>query len=271
MWTIILASLSALLCFYLLFQLCSINNTKTTRRAANVQKMRHRMRIGIIFITFIQTISAFILSQRFQFNTTKISVQLRGLPKLGWLSFYIFIGCFLLQTCRLVSGSGDDAGKMKVRHLQIIFNTTLVLGYTICSIAVGVIDPLNSWKWVSYYLGMWSVFGGIVVCYLGNVLIKHIDMVPDIETTKRNSIISGTKFVSMICSICMILGGLYEIVLATTVLGNTGPYPIDGNDTVADISEAIHLGIPLLLATLLLFTTRKGKKKQDVRQTPLLR
>jgi hypothetical protein len=248
---------------------CCWDDRRHSRRHANVRKMRQRMRCVIILCCFVQSLCAVALSQQSPANAVSATsitfVQLRSIPELCWLSFYIFIVCFLLQTCRLISGSGDDLTTFKVRHLEVSLNVAALLGYIICSSISGATDHSDSWKWLSYFLGVLSVLVGLAVLVLSKWLISLLHMVPDVDTDKRETLIGKIRFIGVICAVFMVLRGAYGIVLATAVLGNTGPYPVAGssvNAVVVDLSTGCPMAFTLMLSAILLYGTTMKRREE---------
>lgn len=270
MFTIITSVLSLLLFLFLILQHCQ-QQPPQNKREAILAKTRHVVRLYIALVSLTQSIAGFILAQqrtRIQ-DISTLSIQLRKLPELGSISLYFFVGCYLLQTSRLVSGTGDDSGRIKVRYIQMVGNVILYLGYIACS--------CYSWRILFLYVGSVSLLGGCAVVGLGRWLTSLVHMVPDLPPAKRGALIFRTKLISVAVALGLFLPGVYDILVFSSLFKNKGPYPVSGNMTSITVATADLLdAVPMLLlivmmSSLLLITTSTTKARATNAGTRLIR
>ena len=276
--TIITSTLSFLLFLSLTFQSCVLNRSSTNTREAILNKSRQYLRYVMAFLCLLQTICGYLLA--FKPSTESASpesIQLRKLPELATVSLYMFIGCYLLQTCRLVSGTGDDSGRIKVRYMQMGGNALLYIGYFMCTFASAAADEKDTWRYLSVYLGSLSILGCVIVVGLGRWLISLIHMVADLPPLIRETMITRTMIITVACAAGLLLPGAYDVVLGSCVLGNTSPYPVVGNmssisSTTVDVWDSMPMIFVLLVMCCLLTTTLATNQTPPMgNTTPLMR
>ena len=266
-WTLASSIISLLVSLILSTQQCCSHRPRSNR-AANLSRMRNLLRYICAFVCLVQGVAGLITSQcHLSSIPAVLMTNVRSIPQLASLSLCGSIGFYLLQCCRLVSGTGDDSGRLKVRYIQIGSNVTLYVVYLVCAIASAVVDPQSTWRWMSYLLGISSLIGAVALVLVGCWLLSLIKFVPDLESSKRDAIISRTKKLVMVTVFLLALRGFYNVILATSLLGNVGPYPVRGdvasiNPVIVDLAEAGPMIITFLLMMALLYITSKKKKKK---------
>lgn len=277
--TAITSTLSFLLFLSLFFHRIYCQSPPRNNREAILAKSRQYLRYLIMFLCLVSSICLLLLAMKpINESTSTISIQLHKLPELFSISMYIFIGCYFLQTSRLVSGTGDDSGRIKVRYLQSGCNCLLYVGYLICTIASTTANEKNTWKYLSIFLGVISIIGGFIIIGLGRWLTSLVNMVPDLPTLIRETMISRISIITSACAVGLFLPGLYDVLLGSSVLGNEVPYPISGNissisSTTVDIWNSIPTLLLLVIIFCLLRITSSNKKKAttNAAQAPLIR
>jgi hypothetical protein len=185
---------------------------------------------------------------------------LQSAPALLALTFYTFVGVYFVHVARLVAGSGgareDAAGAggagggaggaaaapTQTRVYAFFANGLAYGGYGLL-LAVALAfhrADASLWRWHACFLAAVSLGGGLAFLFLGGQLRRLLLGVPGMSRARRAAMVSRTSACTAIASAALVSRAVYGMLLASSLLGNDGPYPIR-NLTVTNLTTQAEL------------------------------
>ena len=236
---------------------------------------------------------------------------LQSAPDLLALTFYTFVAVYFIHVARLVVGNGgsgeiaaaaggatDDsatdarAGRggrqqqplplTRTRVYAILANSMAYVGYGLL-LAVALIfrrADASLWRWHACFLSAVSLGGGLSILFLGANLRRLLFDVPRMANAFRDAMIWRVTVCTAIAGIGLVTRAVYGLVLASSLLGNDGPYPIP-NITVTNmttqaefdqyvfecnVAESVAVVVLELLPLVLMLIATKRRRARTNRQ-----
>ena len=195
-------------------------------------------------------------------------------PVLLVVTFYTFVGVYFVHVTRIISGAGDDAQMMSTRVHALFANGLAYGGYAVIfAVALSFHRGPSLWRWHACFLSALLLAGGFVLLFVGARLRQLLQGLPTLSSARKAAMVSRTTTCTAIAGTALLLRAAYGLLLASSLLGNDGPYPVrsamEKNATRGelfqyawDVNVAESLDVVVLemlpIALLLFFTRKMG-------------